>query len=1217
MQEQVPDSELGLIPSLNALDGFDVAIKGNDKAIDKLINGLGELDKNKFVYSSDHYKKERARKGNLLKLVVEERGENSKKLNEILKTVIPTEEELNKVAELAKAHNAANPRDLKTPQDIALDDPALKGKLFDRAGDGFDDVRKDREMASAIFNAYLEKARLNPNPKAYELATRVPFIGGVVAAVNSFSKKGDAKSLEMSPPKGFHKDKNLYWTGEHLDYEHALASMASWTAAMEAEHGKTWFEGGGWKAWDAAMEGRVADVQKQGRLAGMGFLGQKTWDLITMAPGFATEFYYTAPLALTTKATVNKGAAAMLTRQANRAAARNLGPLMAKATRLGVTKSYQLGRFATSTGVQTLGNPQLILRNLGMEAEQDIHLEVNDAGNMVWRTEDMEMGLDLTRAYAHSLSEIGSERLGEVFAKTKAWRAVSNAFHDAKKITPGIKPSRLDELARKAGYQGPVLEMMEERANDISTYLYDIYSGKEEFTRESLDRRVGQAYTDGQIFAELVAFTLFGTGMKMGQTAMSQIQFEDSKRAIGKLLLKGDRAKWDKAKAEEIIHGSPHLQHLRSYTGRVLLFQDINDPKGEKVVAVKVGEGAEETTSGIMQGEVNSDLNLRGVYQLKAGVPSEVFTATWNQSDGQKQHTFNSVEDAQAHAKALVEVGNEEAAKSIMDQAYLSMQPPVEIDALDMNDSGVINRVRLGKSRIRLADVQKIVGGQVTETDLGYRVQLSYGNLDINFQEDKITAENVERVLYSALEDDLVTQEQIDAAVTIEQKLELAEREKLKIAGGVFPVLDLNGVKVPGNFLMKLDLNADSATFRHEAIHFFRASGVINEKQWNSITDRVAPKEKEQLRKAKEDQAPEEVIDKLEDRIEEKVAYAIENRTDTRLPGESRLIDEVIKLLDKLRNLTRYVNTRSLWRGMESGQFAGVAPKKGAGAAAGMHSIQAFHGSPIARLTGLSTDAIGSGQGAIARGHGLYFSSAQEVAEHYKGQDGSGYKVELAPEQDELLQWDKTLADQPERVQKALRDSGILEGLGGAAAVYARRGGVAGKALTGEKLYWSLVEQSREKMGYDRGLPTQVPVGAAAEASSILRTAGVRGVRYKGKQGVEKGKDGFVIFSDKDVRVTGHFSVQGRDPILKAAAQEMRAGNLTGEQYRSLVQELDPILPRTSKPTLPSEENLEKYLGKKRAKLGLPEGLDKGNVYDFRIDIGTYNRSYSAVEQGE
>ena len=244
--------------------------------------------------------------------------------------------------------------------------------------------------------------------------------------------------------------------------------------------------------------------------------------------------------------------------------------------------------------------------------------------------------------------------------------------------------------------------------------------------------------------------------------------------------------------------------------------------------------------------------------------------------------------------------------------------------------------------------------------------------------------------MYSALEDDLVTQEQIDAAVTIEQKLELAEREKLKIAGGVFPVLDLNGVKVPGNFLMKLDLNADSATFRHEAIHFFRASGVINEKQWNSITDRVAPKEKEQLRKAKEDQAPEEVIDKLEDRIEEKVAYAIENRADTRLPGESRLLAEVIKLLDKLRNLTRYVNTRSLWRGMESGQFAGVAPKKGAGAAAGMHSIQAFHGSPIARLTGLSTDAIGSGQGAIARGHGLYFSSAQEVAEHYKGQDGSG-----------------------------------------------------------------------------------------------------------------------------------------------------------------------------------------------------------------------------------
>ena len=930
VQEQVPDSELGLIPSLNALDGFETAINNADQSIDKLINGLGELDKNKFVYSSDHYEKERVRLGNLLKLGVEEREKNSKALNDILKTVIPTEEELNKVAELAKAHNAANPRDLKTPQDIALDDPALRGKLFDRAGDGFDDVRKDREMASAIFNAYLEKARLNPNPKAYELATRVPFIGGVVSAVNSFSKKGDAKSLEMSPPKGFHKDKNLYWTGEHLDYEHALASMASWVAAMEAEHGKNWFESGGWKAWDAAMEGRVADVQKQGRLAGMGFLGQKTWDLITMAPGFAVEFMVTGGTSVAARKVVDKSAAATLRRQANRAAARSLGPLMAKATRLGVTKSYQLGRFATSTGVQTLANPQLILRNLGMEAEQDIHLEVNDAGNMVWRTEDMEMGLDLTRAYAHSLSEIGSERLGEVFAKTKAWRAVSNAFHDAKKITPGIKPSRLDELARKAGYQGPVLEMMEERANDISTYLYDIYSGKEEFTRESLDRRVAKAYTDGQIFAELVAFTLFGTGMKMGQTAMSQIQFEDSKRAIGEALLGQDRAKWNAEEAAGIIQKSPHLQDLKSHNGRVLLFQDINDPKGEKVVAVKAGESAEETTSAAIQAGVqNPDLRLRGVYHMKAGVPSEVFTATWNQSDGQKQHTFNSVEDAQAHAKALVEVGNEEAAKSIMDQAYLSMQPPSEIDALDMNDSGVINRVRLGKSRIRLADVQKIVGGQVTETDLGYRVQLSYGNLDINFQQDKITAENVGEVLASALGLNLVTQEQVDAAVTIEQKLELAEREKLEIAGGVFPELDLNGVKVPGNFLMKLDLNADSATFRHEAMHFFKAAGVINEKQWNSITDRVAPKEKEQLRKAKEDQAPEGVIDQLENKIEEKVAGIIEHRTDTRLPGESRLVDEVIKLLDKLRNLTKHINSRSLWRGIESGQFAGVAPKKG------------------------------------------------------------------------------------------------------------------------------------------------------------------------------------------------------------------------------------------------------------------------------------------------
>ena len=286
--EPEPEAKLGLIPSLNALDGFEQSIDSNDRAIEKIIGRLGELDQKKYVYSPDHYEKEKGRLGFLLKSGWEERNKNAEKLNSILKDVIPTDDELKSITEKAEAWNAdeANRRNLKTPQDFGLEDPNLSSKLFDREGDGFDDIRKDREAASNIYNAYLEEARKNPNPRAYEIVTKLPG-GGIASAINSFSKKSSAKHLEQSPPKGLHKDKNLWWGGDHLDYEGALADMAAWTAAMEAEHGKKWFERGGWKAFDAAMEGRVADVQKQGRLAGMGFLGQKTWDIITMAPGYA------------------------------------------------------------------------------------------------------------------------------------------------------------------------------------------------------------------------------------------------------------------------------------------------------------------------------------------------------------------------------------------------------------------------------------------------------------------------------------------------------------------------------------------------------------------------------------------------------------------------------------------------------------------------------------------------------------------------------------------------------------------------------------------------------------------------------------------------------------------------------------------------------------------------------------------------------------------
>lgn len=208
----------------------------------------------------------------------------------------------------------------------------------------------------------------------------------------------------------------------------------------------------------------------------------------------------------------------------------------------------------------------------------------------------------------------------------------------------------------------------------------------------------------------------------------------------------------------------------------------------------------------------------------------------------------------------------------------------------------------------------------------------------------------------------------------------------------------------------------------------------------------------------------------------------------------------------------------------------------------------AYHGSPHT-FDKFSLSKIGTGEGAQAYGHGLYFAGSKDVAEYYKEtlskfnygdhiiqaakkflfekhnadpdeewgytnqQDyikraisdgftfdgmtkGRLYHVELAPSEDQYLLWDKPLSEQSEKVKAAIKD-------------YNPDKMPEGSTLDrwkGKTLYAALVSDT----------------GSDKAASEYLHSLGIRGIKYLDgtSRGKGEGNYNYVLFSDEDVTIT-------------------------------------------------------------------------------------------------
>lgn len=130
--------------------------------------------------------------------------------------------------------------------------------------------------------------------------------------------------------------------------------------------------------------------------------------------------------------------------------------------------------------------------------------------------------------------------------------------------------------------------------------------------------------------------------------------------------------------------------------------------------------------------------------------------------------------------------------------------------------------------------------------------------------------------------------------------------------------------------------------------------------------------------------------------------------------------------------------------------------------------------------------------------------------------NGKLYQVELAPEQDEYLDWDKPLSEQSDKVFNKIKE-----------AITSKFSHDIQEKIISKIEYLSVNENSiqdyRSGSGEDFYQALSENIGGDKAASDFLHSIGIRGIRYKAEGG-KSDANNYVIFSDDDVSITAKFS---------------------------------------------------------------------------------------------
>jgi len=203
------------------------------------------------------------------------------------------------------------------------------------------------------------------------------------------------------------------------------------------------------------------------------------------------------------------------------------------------------------------------------------------------------------------------------------------------------------------------------------------------------------------------------------------------------------------------------------------------------------------------------------------------------------------------------------------------------------------------------------------------------------------------------------------------------------------------------------------------------------------------------------------------------------------------------------------------------------------GDAPGGKGFTAYHGSPHS-FDAFDLGKIGTGEGAQAYGHGLYFAENEGVARGYrdrlagkidlmaplgKGTPenlGHMYEVNINAPPEHFLDWDKPLHEQSPHVQEAL--SKVL----GTDVSQVPVSPFTGRPLTGPFNPGGAYENVVSHFGLRRD-------GADIQAAQALRDAGIPGIRYldAGSRGGAEGTRNTVIFDPATIEILRKYGIAG------------------------------------------------------------------------------------------
>ena len=241
----------------------------------------------------------------------------------------------------------------------------------------------------------------------------------------------------------------------------------------------------------------------------------------------------------------------------------------------------------------------------------------------------------------------------------------------------------------------------------------------------------------------------------------------------------------------------------------------------------------------------------------------------------------------------------------------------------------------------------------------------------------------------------------------------------------------------------------------------------------------------------------------------------------------------------------------------------GAAPMRKPAGALGANSFRAYHGSPHS-FDKFSMDKIGTGEGAQAYGHGLYFAESEDVARKYRDSlgsvkevevierpegfeafarrrsendmlsrgvyptrylaeqaglknQGSMYEVQINADPETFLDWDKPLSEQPQAVRDMV-EARAREALGSDDAQIRNAAKDATLALRSGNVTGEGAIRTLERLMSNK-----------AKASAALREQGVPGVKYldAGSRGAGDGSRNYVVFDDALIEILRKYGLAG------------------------------------------------------------------------------------------